>query len=175
MMDEIDEQLPKNIKPDIVVTPVGVGSLAQSVVSHFKRAGYSTTILAVEPDTAACFYHSIQQGKIVPIRTSPTIMSGLDCGTVSTIAWPLLKSGIDATLTISDYEAYTAALDLQYLGVDAGPCGSASLAALRRLTAEDREQLGLNDKSVVVLLCTEGNREYEIPQRTFPSDSVSSA
>ena len=152
MMAEIDEQLPENIKPDVVVTPVGVGSLAQSVVSHFKRSGTSTIILAVEPDTAACFYQSTQQGDIVPIHTSPTIMSGLDCGTVSTIAWSLLKSGMDATLTISDYEAHTAALDLQALGVDAGPCGSASLAALRRLTAADREQLGLNDESVVVLL-----------------------
>jgi acetylornithine deacetylase/succinyl-diaminopimelate desuccinylase family protein len=170
MMAEIDEQLPDTIKPDVVVTPVGVGSLAQSVVSHFKRSGTSTIILAVEPDTAACFYQSSQQDDIVPIHTSPTIMSGLDCGTVSTIAWPLLKSGIDATLTISDYEAHTAALDLQALGVDAGPCGSASLAALRRLTAADREQLGLNDESVVVLLCTEGNRDYEIPRSVFPSD-----
>ena len=80
MMAEIDEQLPENIKPDVVVTPVGVGSLAQSVVSHFKRSGTSTIILAVEPDTAACFYQSTQQGDIVPIHTSPTIMSGLDCG-----------------------------------------------------------------------------------------------
>ncbi|KAF3398705.1 Diaminopropionate ammonia-lyase [Talaromyces pinophilus] len=173
MMREIDEQLPENIKPDVVVTPVGVGSLAQSVVSHFKRAGISTTILAVEPDTAACFYHSIQQGDIVPIHTSPTIMSGLCCGTVSTIAWPLLKPGVDATLTISDYEAHTAALDLQALGVDAGPCGSASLAALRRLTAADREQLELDSESVVVLLCTEGNRDYEVPRSIFPSDPVS--
>lgn len=175
MMREIDEQLPENVKPDVVVTPVGVGSLAQSVVSHFKRSGTSTKILAVEPDTAACFYHSTQQGKIAPIHTSPTIMSGLDCGTVSTVAWPMLKSGIDATLTISDYEAHTAALDLQALGVDAGPCGSASLAALRRLTASDREQLGLNGESVVVLLCTEGNRDYEVPRSVFPSDPVSLA
>ncbi|PYH77643.1 diaminopropionate ammonia-lyase family protein [Aspergillus uvarum CBS 121591] len=173
MMREIDEQLPRAVKPDIVVTPVGVGSLAQAVVSHFKRAGTSTTILAVEPDTAASFYQSLQQGKMVSIHTSPTIMAGLDCGTVSTVAWPLLKAGVDASCTVSDHEAHTAVLDLQSLGVDAGPCGSASLAALRRLTATDRRQLGLDSDSVVVLLSTEGNRDYEVPRSVFPSKAES--
>ncbi|KAI0163944.1 tryptophan synthase beta subunit-like PLP-dependent enzyme [Xylariaceae sp. FL1272] len=172
LMLEIDDQL-QGLNPDLVVTPAGVGSLAQAVVSHFKRAGAQTTVLAVEPDTAACFYHSVKQDKIVPIQTSPTIMTGLDCGTVSTIAWPLLKSGVDANLTISDFESHTAARDLQALGVNAGPCGAASLAALRRLTVADRAQLGLTDQSVVLFLCTEGKRDYDIPRSVFPSDVVS--
>ncbi|KAI1361705.1 tryptophan synthase beta subunit-like PLP-dependent enzyme [Xylaria arbuscula] len=151
MMLEIDEQL-QGVKPDLVVTPIGVGSFAQAVVSHFKRAGAQTTVLAVEPDTAACFYQSVRQDKIIPIQTSPTIMTGLDCGTVSAISWPLLRSGIDASLTVSDFEAHTAVHDLQVLGVTAGPCGAASLAALRRLAAPDRERLGLTSEPVVALV-----------------------
>ncbi|CAK7271016.1 hypothetical protein SEPCBS119000_004383 [Sporothrix epigloea] len=172
MMHEIDQQLP-GVLPDLVVTPVGVGCFAQAVVSHFKQAGRSTAVLAVEPDTAACFYQSRREDRVVSIQTSPTIMAGLDCGTVSSIAWPLLRSGVDANLTISDYEAHTAALDLQALGCHAGPCGAAALAAVRRLTPADREQLGLTDRSVVVLLCTEGARDYPIPRSVYPFDPAS--
>ncbi|MDO5501857.1 MAG: pyridoxal-phosphate dependent enzyme, partial [Actinomycetia bacterium] len=52
LLDEIDEELGR--APDLVVVPVGVGSLAQAVVSHYRRGGAGGSgVLAVEPDTAA--------------------------------------------------------------------------------------------------------------------------
>jgi threonine dehydratase len=164
MMREIDEQLGDQ-KPDFVIVPVGVGSFAQSVVSHYKAPGQHSKVLAVEPDTAACLYKSLAKGEPVALETTtPTIMEGLDCGTVSSIAWPVLQAGVDASLTISDYEAHEACGLLQSLGVSAGPCGAAPLAALRRLTSSDKAALGLDRSSVVVLLCTEGHRGYDVPR-----------
>jgi threonine dehydratase len=163
MMREIDEQLGDQ-KADLVIAPVGVGSLAQSVVSHYKAPRQNSKVLVVEPDTAACLYKSLTKGEPVALETTgPTIMEGLDCGTVSSNAWPVLQAGIDASLTVSDYEAHEACGLLQSLGVSAGPCGAASLAALRRLTSLDKEALELDKSSVVVLLCTEGCREYNVP------------
>jgi hypothetical protein len=72
MLQEIDDQtafLISNQCPDIVVTPVGVGSLAQAVDSHYKRSGNhnSTKIITVEPDTAVCLKVSLKRGDSRPL------------------------------------------------------------------------------------------------------------
>lgn len=174
MMREIDEQLGDQT-PDLVIAPVGVGSFMQAVVSHYKAPGQHSRVLAVEPDTAACLYKSLTKGEPVALETTPTIMTGLDCGTVSSIAWPVLQAGVDASLTVSDYEAHEACGLLHSLGVSAGPCGSAPMAALRRLTSSDKAALGLDESSVVVLLCTEGHREYPVPRNVSFDDAQSLA
>ncbi|KAM0355211.1 hypothetical protein ACHAPU_001077 [Fusarium lateritium] len=171
MMREVDEQL-GSASADMIIAPVGVGSFAQSVVSHFKRSGTSTSVLTVEPDTAACLWKSLELGKLTEIPTTSTIMSGLNCGIPSTIAWELLKDGVDASLTVSDHEAHESLLYLQAQGINAGPCGGSTLAALRRLTSSDKQTLGLNETSTVVLFCTERNRDYEVPHDVSGSDPV---
>lgn len=171
MMREIDKQL-EGEHADLVVTPVGVGCLAQAVVGHFKRVGATTSILTVEPDTAACLWKSLVRGEFTSQKTTHTIMAGLNCGTVSSISWPLLRSGVDASLTISDYESHIASLYLKSLDISSGPCGAASLAAVRRLTMADKALLGVNQDSVVVLLSTEGIREYNTPVSVSADDPV---
>ncbi|KAF5559585.1 diaminopropionate ammonia-lyase [Fusarium phyllophilum] len=171
MMREVDKQL-GSTKADLVIAPVGVGSFAQAVVSHFKRKGSSTSTLTVEPDTAACLWKSLEKGKFTEIPTTGTIMAGLNCGAPSTIAWDVLKNGVDASLTVSDYEAHQSALYLQSQGINAGPCGGSTLAALRRLTPDDMKALGLNDKSTVVIFCTERNRDYDVPHDVSGNDPV---
>jgi acetylornithine deacetylase/succinyl-diaminopimelate desuccinylase family protein len=171
MLREIDGQL-EGVEADLVISPVGVGSLAQAVVSHYKRSGSKTAVMTVEPDTAACLYKSLRATKPVPVQTYSTIMAGLDCATLSPIAWPLLKSGVDASLTVSDFEAHQACHYLKSQNVAAGPCGAAPLAALRRLTPENMARLGLGKDSVAVLLCTEGTRGYRTPTDVSMDDPV---
>ncbi|KAF2152718.1 tryptophan synthase beta subunit-like PLP-dependent enzyme [Myriangium duriaei CBS 260.36] len=168
MMREIDEQLGE-VQVDLVICPVGVGSFAQAVVSHFKHPDRSTAVMTVEPDTAACLWRSLTCGSPTTINTIPTIMAGMDCGTVSTIAWPLLQT-VDVSTTVSDYEAHTTCLELAKMGLAVGPCGAAPLAALRSLSANEKERLGLSSTSVVVLLCTEGARDYDTPLDATTTD-----
>jgi acetylornithine deacetylase/succinyl-diaminopimelate desuccinylase-like protein len=156
---------------DLVIVPVGVGSLAQAVVTHYRRQGSPTTVMTVEPDTAACLWKSLQKGESISIRTIPTIMNGLDCGTVSTTSWPILKAGTGASVTISDREAHEALVDFDSWGVQTGPCGAAGLAGLRRLAEDDRETLKLDKNSVVVLLSTEAARPYRIPKEVRIDDA----
>ncbi|KAG7433097.1 Diaminopropionate ammonia-lyase [Fusarium oxysporum f. sp. raphani] len=172
-MRETEQQLPR--PAHLVITPVGVGSLAQAVVSHSKREGSSTAVIAVEPDGAACLYKSLLKNKLISLETTLTIMAGLECGTPSASAWPLLQAGVDASLTVSDFESHEAAMSLQKAGIPAGPCGSAGLATLPRLTAGDKAKLGLGGDSIVLLLCTEGSRDYEIPKniRSANLDEIS--
>jgi diaminopropionate ammonia-lyase len=163
---EIDEQLAAQGAtegPDLVSIPVGVGSLAQAVVTHYRSrpSGQAPALLSVEPEAAACVLESLNLGEAVGVTTGDTIMAGLNCGTTSSIAWPCLHGGLDAAVAIPDADSGRAVGDLAALGVSSGPCGAAALAGLRAVLtgtgAEARRTaLGLGPSSVVVLLSTEG-------------------
>jgi len=85
----------------------------------------------------------------------------MNCGTVSTNCWPSLKSGVYASVIVTDLEAHHSVQYLQDHGVNAGPCGAAPIAALRKM--HERGILKEDSDSVVVLFSTEGNREYVVP------------
>ncbi|MBE8476585.1 pyridoxal-phosphate dependent enzyme [Streptomyces sp. 3R004] len=160
---EIDEQLGET-GPDLVCVPVGVGSLAQAVVTHYRSrpAGQPPALLSVEPEAAACVLASLDAGAPVSVTTGDTVMAGLNCGTPSSLAWPCLYGGLDAAVAVPDAASVRAAADLAALGVSSGPCGAASLAGLRAVLTgagaeERRRALGLDAASVVVLLSTEGS------------------
>ncbi|MFS8099014.1 pyridoxal-phosphate dependent enzyme [Lentzea alba] len=146
---EIDEQL-EDEDPDLVVIPVGVGSFAQAVITHYRSKNSRTRLLAVEPENAACVLKSLRTNERRTIPTSDTIMAGLNCGTPSATAWPFLHNGLDAAVAISDTECAQAVSDLTALGVHSGPCGAAPLAGLRAI----RDDLG--ELGTVVLISTEG-------------------
>ncbi|OBT85767.1 hypothetical protein VE02_05837 [Pseudogymnoascus sp. 03VT05] len=171
MMAEIDVQL-MGKAPDLVIAPVGVGSFAHAVVSHYKTPGRATQILAVEPDSAACLWKSLAADKLTTVPTRKTIMAGMNCGTLSTTAWPVLRNGVDASVTVSDAEAHEAVGNLREVGVSAGPCGAAPLAALKHISRSHSDIFKLDKDSVVVVLCTEGPREYDVPMDVSIEDPV---
>lgn len=152
LLEEVDEEL--GAAPDLVAVPVGVGSLLEAVVRHHRRPGAPhPVVLSVEPDTAACVLASLHAGRPVSVDTGSTVMAGLNCGTVSSSAWPVLREGLDAAVAVSDADTLRAVADLGALGVSSGPSGAATLAGTRRATAG----LDLSPDAVVVLLSTEGN------------------
>jgi diaminopropionate ammonia-lyase len=166
---EVDDQLSALgvAAPDLVVVPVGVGSFAQAVVSHYRGSGADgATLLAVEPDRAAGLVASLRAGKPVTATTGDTIMTGLNCGTVSALAWPVLRDGLDGAVTVSDDQAAAAVEDLARFGVDSGPCGAATLAAARLVLSRPgwREAIGLRPDAVVLLLSTEGRAANPVPE-----------
>lgn len=158
LLEEVDEQL--GGAPDLVAVPAGVGSLAEAVVRHHRRPDAPhPSVLSVEPDTAACVLASLVAGQAVTVPTGSTVMAGLNCGTVSSSAWPVLRDGCDAAVAVSDDDARRAVADLGLLGVSSGPSGAATLAGVRAALADParRAALELHSDAVVVLLSTEGN------------------
>jgi diaminopropionate ammonia-lyase len=169
---EIDDQLDglAVTGPALVVVPTGVGSLLHAALIHYRsRASHpGTAVVSVEPDTAACVQASLAEGTPVTVDTGTTIMAGLNCGTPSSAAWPFIINGLDAATTVNDTAATAAAHTLASYGVDAGPCGAASLAALEVILTgqehtERRQHLHLAPDSVVVLLVTEGSSSNPVP------------
>ena len=185
---EIDAQLAAANAgpPALVAVPVGVGSLAQAAVTHYradagqgdataegwlgrgqnsapKQPSSATAVLAVEPDTAACLLASLRAGRPATVPTANTIMAGLNCGTITSTAWPYFSGGLDAAVAVTDDAARRAAADLAVAGISSGPSGAASLAGARAaLTGPGspgrRADIAVDPSSVIVLLSTEAAR-----------------
>lgn len=161
LLREVDDELARHsASADFVAVPVGVGSLAEAVVRHYRQpGGPRPRLLSVESDTAACVLESLTAGAPATVPTAATVMAGLNCGTISETAWPVLRDGLDAAVAVSDEAALRAVNDLDALGVSSGPCGAATLAGVRAALADPqrRAALALPPDAVVVLLSTEGN------------------
>jgi diaminopropionate ammonia-lyase len=174
---EIDAQLAAagaatfgGARAGLISVPVGVGSLAQAAVAHYRRPGLPRAerplLLSVEPDTAACVLRSLADGELASVPTAATVMNGLNCGTPSSIAWPYLRDGLDAAIAVTDADARDAVAALSAAGVTAGPSGAAGLAGLRAAltgagASSRRRDLGLDagGPPLVVCLSTEGPLE----------------
>jgi diaminopropionate ammonia-lyase len=144
---------------DVLVVPVGVGSLAAAAARHGASAGMA--VIAAEPERAACLTASLAAGHPVAVPTPGTSMAGLDCAEVSPAAWPALRDGIAGTVTVADAEAHAAMRELAAAGLAIGDSGAAPLAALRALVADPacarlREAVRLGPRSRVLLVATEG-------------------
>ena len=154
---ELDDQFAELgiAQPDLVLVPTGVGSLLHAALTHYREhpTGPETAVVvSVEPVAAACVQASIAAGHPVSVATGHTIMAGLNCGTVSSLAWPSIHRGLDAAATVTDDQVTSACRDLAENGVPVGPCGAAPLAAARTLAATHQVSAG----TTVVLIATEG-------------------
>lgn len=165
MLSETDRQVGAQTGgklANLAFVSVGVGSWAHAVVDHYKGNAVEDKIVTVEPIAAPSFKESLHCGELTPIETGETIMNGMNCGTTSDIAWPVLLAGTHAAVTVSDIESHECVQYLQSQGVNAGPCGAATLAALRKLCLDMSSDEKRN--AIVVLFSTEGSREYEVPR-----------
>lgn len=187
LFDELDEQLANtgksgissSTKPDLVVCPAGVGSLAHGAVRHYRSKDLppstAPSLLLVESTVSACLLASLLSGKSTTVEAGRTAMAGLNCGTPSALGWLDLRAGVDGAIAVTDEEALSAMRDLTKMPsnlrskdsarIDVGPCGAAPLAALRKLLKgtdgeHARKTLGLDERATVVLISTEGGETY---------------
>ncbi|WP_445149164.1 pyridoxal-phosphate dependent enzyme [Baekduia sp. Peel2402] len=150
---------------DLIIVPVGVGSLGAAAARYGAAAGIS--VVAAEPTTAACLAASLEAGEPTTIVTPGTTMAGLDCAEVSAYAWPDLRAGIAGAIAVSDFEVHGAMADLAARGYAIGDSGAAPLAALRALREDPecgalRDAVGFDDGATrVLLVATEGVTDPE--------------
>lgn len=161
--------------PTHVFVQGGVGGAAAAVLARFwweygsKRPRFGV----VEPEKAACLYHSARAGKRVALTGDiETVMAGLSCGEASLLAWPILHDGVEFFLTIPD----DAALDGMRILADgiagdspivAGESASAGLAGVLAALADGdaARAMKLGPDSRVLLFGTEGDTDPELYQR----------
>jgi diaminopropionate ammonia-lyase len=157
---------------DLLLVPVGVGSLAAAAARFGAHAG--VPVVGVEPATAACLTASLAAGAPTPVPTPGTSMAGLDCAEVSAAAWPTLRAGITGTVAVADAEVHVAMRALAAAGLAIGESGAAPLAALRALVSEGacaalRDAVGLGAGTRALLILTEGPTDPDAYRRVLAS------
>lgn len=159
---EIEDQLSERGEsvPDLVVIQIGVGALAAAAVRHFRRTGVgSLRMVGVEPQVSACVLASMEAGRLVTIPgPHDSIMAGLNCGTPSVVAWPLVSRGFDAYIAVADERAREGMRALARVDVVSGETGAAGVACLLELLDDPgaRERLGIDGSTTALVLSTEG-------------------
>ncbi|MFZ6645096.1 diaminopropionate ammonia-lyase [Undibacterium sp. TJN25] len=181
MVDEILQQMGPKMGPDPQHLPThifvqgGVGGLAAAVCAHCWESLGSRRprLVVVEPERAACLYHSAVAGHPVVIDGElDTVMAGLACGEISPLAWRILEQGASAFQTIDDRSALFAMKMLADGGLGDPPivAGESAVAGLvgAVAAAQDatwREQLGLDGTSSVLVIGSEGDTDPGLYQR----------
>jgi diaminopropionate ammonia-lyase len=144
---ELEHQLREPV--ELVTVQIGVGALASATVRALARPG--RFLLGVEPADADCALRAVRDGEDArapgPHRS---VMVGLNCGSVSPLALPEMRAGIDAFCAVGDDAVEAAVRLLLGDGLRCGETGAAGVAGLIAL----REAWG--DESWTRLLATEG-------------------
>ncbi|MEO3791889.1 pyridoxal-phosphate dependent enzyme [Nonomuraea sp. B10E15] len=143
--------------PTHVFVQAGVGGLAAAAAGYVRdRWGEQPKVIVVEPEGAPCLLESARAGTSVRIRGGHTTLGRLDCLEPSLIAHRLLSHLADLYMTITDEEADAAVRLLSGHGVALSPCGAAGAAGLLELSGDSRRALGVDERSRVLLVGTEG-------------------
>ncbi|WBW50573.1 diaminopropionate ammonia-lyase [Peptoniphilus equinus] len=172
-----DQLLEKGQHITHIFVQAGVGSFATGVTGFFSSVltGDKKPLIAVvEPEKANCNFITAEadDGKIHNVTGEMnTIMAGLACGEPVTVGWPILSSYADAFLSVPDKAA---ARGMRVLGnplkddqrIISGESGAATTGVVTEILQRDdlksiKEQLQLDENSVILLFSTEGDTDFE--------------
>jgi diaminopropionate ammonia-lyase len=164
MVKEIIDEIDQNSITHVFLQ-AGVGGMAAAIIAGFAKLSKNIPqFIVVEPENADCVFQSIKNNKPTTVDiTKETVMGGMSCGDVSTIAWEILKNSTNYCLTISDEAISTAVAllaearlsDEKIIG---GECAVPGVIALIGSfnNKEYLNKLKLNEKSNVLLFGCEG-------------------
>ena len=158
-------------KPTHIFLQAGVGAMAGGIEAYFmnKYREEPPLVAIAEPTDVACIYKSVLagDGKAHSIEGNPqTIMAGLNCGTPCAAVWPILRDcsayfcACEDIVTEEGMRAYARPLGSDK-AIVAGESGAVTYGLLLEILKSDslREQFKIDEKSVVLLINTEGDTD----------------
>ena len=178
---EITKQIGQE-KIDVILLQSGVGSWAASIMTYILKEWEDPPFfIGVEPHSANCLFESIKAGYRLSVENElKTSMAGLDCGSISTLAWKILKNGLTGAISISDKlsEEAMKILANPISGdpmIISGESGASALGALIGLCKTNKfrgfkEKIYLNEFSKVLVINTEGDTDPSNYQRVISNN-----
>ena len=164
MIKEIVDQIDANSITHVFLQ-AGVGGMAAAMIAGFAKFSKNTPkFIIVEPENADCVFKSIENKKPTSVDIKKeTIMGGMSCGDVSSVAWDILKNSTNYCVTISD-AAISSAVALLAEGrlsnkkIIAGECAVPGVIALIGAfnNKDYLNKLELNSNSQILLFGCEG-------------------
>ena len=169
-MYEVTHQLRKETV-DVLFLQSGVGSWAASILGYIATQwNHPPVCISVEPHSANCLYESIKTGnRVIVENNKTTIMAGLNCASVSTLAWDILKNGLSGSMSITDelseeamrLLAYPVSGDPFITSGESGASGLGGLIGLSKTTKykDLKDKFNLNKNSTILIINTEGDTD----------------
>ncbi|MDA9065773.1 diaminopropionate ammonia-lyase [Candidatus Pelagibacter sp.] len=173
MVKEIIDEIDKNSITHVFLQ-AGVGGMAAAMIAGFAKLSKNIPrFIIIEPENANCVFQSIENNKPTTVDIKKeTVMGGMSCGDVSSIAWEILKNSANYCLTIPDDAISTAVAllaearlsDEKIIG---GECAVPGVIALIGSfnNKEYLDKLKLNAKSNVLLFGCEGLTDKAMHQK----------
>jgi len=141
---EIFESLPE---VDAVVVPIGGGGLICGIALALKTLKPKVKVIGAEAEGAQSMKKSLEENKIVPLKSINTIADGIAVKTPKEITFKLAKKYVDDVFTVNDEEIANALyLLLQRAKLVVEPAGAVALAAILS------KKVSLPGKNVVAIL-----------------------
>ena len=169
-------------QPTHVFLQAGVGAMAGAVAAAVMSAfpDKPPVISTVEPTEVACFYESAKAADGEPHMATgncTTIMAGLNCEMPCTLAWEIIKNCAAYAFACSDTVTEHG---MQLLAdpatgevtVTAGESGAVTSGLVDLLLRDPqyqalRDEMGLNENAVVLLINTEGDTDPDDYRRVM--------
>ena len=161
---EILEQTPD---VEAIVVPVGGGGLLSGIGTAVRALKPDVTLVAVEPEHAACLTAAIAAGKPVPVKVSPTLADGLAVAQVGAAPLEVLRRVVDQVVTVD--EASIALSILRLVELEKSVVEGAGAAPLAAFLAGKLESL--RGRTVVLTLCG-GNIDLTMLDRVIETGLV---
>jgi len=173
MVKEIIDEIDNNSITHVFLQ-AGVGGMAAAMIAGFAKLSKNIPqFIIIEPENADCVFQSIKKNTPTTVDIKKeTVMGGMSCGDVSSIAWEILKNSANYCLTISDEAISTAVAllaearlsDEKIIG---GECAVPGIIALIGSfnNKEYLDKLKLNAESNVLLFGCEGLTDNAMYQK----------
>jgi threonine dehydratase len=138
----------EDIKPDIIISPIGGGGLISGVGSYSKSFNKDCEILGVEPENADSMKQSIANNKITTISNLDTFVDGASVKTAGKNTFEICKKVVDDIFIVGNNKLSYNMIDMyQNDGIILEPAGALSISCLDMI---DKEKI--KGKNVVCIL-----------------------
>ena len=163
-------------RPTHIFLQAGVGTMAGGVLGTVTGIykDHIPVVSIVEPDQNACIFESARYGDGMPHKSTgsqKTIMAGLNCGEACTVTWPILDKLASYYFAFPDEVAERGmrmlaaptGKDQKIISGESGaaPMGLVSLLLEKNEFKAYREELGIDQDAVILVISTEGATDPE--------------
>ncbi len=153
------EIMEDGIEPEAVLVSIGGGGLISGIATAIKEKHPSCKVIGIQAKEAPAMKVSIDAGRIIPLKPSPTLADGIAVKGVGHLTYPVIKKYVDEIVLVDEEEIAAAILTL--LEVEKTLVEGAGAAPLAALMYHD---LSIKDKRTVLVL-SGGNIDINILSR----------
>jgi len=144
----IGTEIYQDIKPDIIILPIGGGGLISGVGSYSKLMNKDCLILGVEPENADSMNRSLKNNEITTVHDIDTFVDGASVKTAGKKTFEICKDVVDNTFVVDNNKLSFNMVNIyQNEGIVLEPAGALSISCLDMI-----DKNLLKDKNVVCIL-----------------------